>query len=132
MSAGGSPDAVESADAAESEGLEERARQLGRAVLYGGGLAVLGVVVLVLAGESLRFASEKTFAVAALVFGFSLLGWSGSVFAGRGIENFQEHLGGRSDWSEADSRRAMAVLGAIGAGGMAGASLATIVLESFA
>ena len=110
--------------------LRERARLVGRALALGAGLAALGVVALVLSGESLRFASEKVFAVGALVFGFSLLGWSGSVFAGEGIENFQEYIGGRSDWSEADSRRAMTVLGSVGLGGMVGASLATVALGS--
>ncbi|MFC7081626.1 DUF7268 family protein [Halorussus caseinilyticus] len=110
----------------------ERARQLGRALAFGAVLAGLAVPVLVASGESVQFASEKVFAVGALVFGFSLLGWSGSVFAGRGIENFQRHIGGRSDWSEADSRRAMAVLGSVGVGGMVGASLATLVVGSVA
>ena len=110
--------------------LRERARRLGRALLLGAVLAGLAVPALVLSGESVRFASSKVFAVGALVFGFSILGWSGSVFAGRGMENFQQHLGGRSDWSEADSRRAMTVLGSVGAGGMVGASLATVVVGS--
>ena len=108
----------------------ERARQLGRALLLGAVLAGLAVPALVLSGESVRFASSKVFAVGALVFGFSILGWSGSVFAGRGMESFQQYLGGRSDWSEADSRRAMTVLGSVGAGGMVGASLATVVVGS--
>jgi hypothetical protein len=108
----------------------ERARQLGRALLLGAAMAAIAVPVLVASGESVRFASEKVFAVGALVFGFSLLGWSGSVFAGRGMENFQRYIGGRSDWSEADSRRAMTVLGSVGVGGMIGASLATMVVGS--
>ncbi|WP_276299815.1 DUF7268 family protein [Halorussus lipolyticus] len=108
----------------------ERVRQLGRALLLGAVLAGIAVPVVVLSGETVRFASEKVFAVGALVFGFSLLGWSGSVFAGRGMENFQRYIGGRSDWSEADSRRAMTVLGSVGVGGMMGASLATWVVGS--
>ncbi|UPV76064.1 hypothetical protein M0R89_08405 [Halorussus limi] len=108
--------------------LRERVRRLGRALALGAALAAVAVPVLVLSGESVGFASEKIFAVGALVFGFSILGWSGSVFAGRGIENFQRHLGGRSDWSEADSRQAMAVLGSVGLGGMVGTVLATWVV----
>jgi len=111
-----------------SEALRERARQAGRALAFGGALAGVGVVALVVSGETLEFASTKVFAVGALVFGFSLLGWSGSVFAGRGIENFQRHIGGRSDWSEADSRRAMVVLGSVGLGGMVGASVTTALV----
>jgi hypothetical protein len=110
----------------------QRAREVGRAVALGAALGALAVPVVVVSGESVGFASEKVFAVAALVFGFSLLGWSGSVFAGRGIENFQRHIGGRSDWSAADSRQAMAVLGGVGLGGMVGATLATLVVASVA
>ena len=112
--------------------LRKRARLVGRAALLGVVLAGIAVPALVLYGETLQFASSKVFAVGALVFGFSLLGWSGSVFAGRGIEHFQQYVGGRSDWSEADSRQAMAVLGSVGVGGMIGASLATMVLGSLA
>ncbi|WP_135829777.1 DUF7268 family protein [Halorussus halobius] len=106
----------------------ERGRLVGRALLVGALAAGVAVPVIVVAGESVGFASETVFAVAALVFGFSLLGWSGSVFAGDGVENVQKHLGGGSDWSEADSRQAMVVLGSIGAGGMVGASVATVAV----
>ena len=116
------------ATADDSPTPRERARRIGRALLLGAVLAGVAVPTLVLSGESVAFASEKIFAVGALVFGFSLLGWSGSVFAGRGMENFQRHIGGRSDWSEADSRRAMVLLGSVGIGGMVGASLATMVV----
>jgi len=112
--------------------VRERAARLGRALLLGGVLAGLAVPLLVLSGETLVFASEKVFAVGALVFGFSILGWSGSVFAGKGIENFQRHIGGRSDWSEADSRQAMALLGSVGLGGMVGAVTATVVVGGLA
>jgi hypothetical protein len=108
----------------------ERARRLGRALVLGAVLAGIAVPAVVLSGESVQFASSKLFAVGALVFGFSLLGWSGSVFAGRGMESFQRFIGGSSDWSEADSRRAMALLGSVGVGWMVGASLATIVVGS--
>ncbi|WP_115862475.1 DUF7268 family protein [Halorussus litoreus] len=119
--------ASDSADES-SPTLRDYAMLIGRALALGAVLAGVAVPLVVLSGESVRFASEKVFAVAALVFGFSILGWSGSVFAGRGIENFQRYIGGRSDWSEADSRRAMMVLGSVGAGGMVGASLTTAVV----
>ena len=122
----------DSAAGGDASGLRRRAREIGRATLLGAGLGAFGLVVLVATGEPVDPASETVFAVGALVFGFSLLGWSGSVFAGRGIENFQRHLGGPSDWSEADSRQAMAVLGGVGVGGMVGASLATVVVSSVA
>jgi hypothetical protein len=120
----------DSATGDDSPTLRERARRVGRALAFGAVLAGIAVPALVLSGESVRFASSKVFAVGALVFGFSLLGWSGSVFAGRGMENFQRYIGGRSDWSEADSRRAMTILGSVGVGGMVGASLATMIVGS--
>ena len=122
----------ESSDGIDSLELRDRLRQLGRAALLGGVLAAVGVLALVLYGTSLAFASEKVFALGALIFGFALLGWSGSVFAGRGMENFQRYLDGNSDWSAADSRRAMVVLGGVGVGGMVGATLMTMVLGSLA
>ncbi|UPW02139.1 hypothetical protein M0R88_08605 [Halorussus gelatinilyticus] len=126
-----SPDGA-SPESGDAPTLRERLRRLGRALALGAALAGLAVPALVLTGESVAFASEKIFAVGALVFGFSILGWSGSVFAGEGIENFQRHLGGRSDWSEADSRQAMALLGSVGLGGMVGAMVATWVVGSLA
>ncbi|WP_128477249.1 DUF7268 family protein [Halorussus pelagicus] len=108
----------------------ERVRRLGRAALLGAVLAGLAVLALVLSGESVQFASENVFALGALVFGFSMLGWSGSVFVGDGIENVQRHLGGNSNWTETGSRQAMAVLGSVGLGGMVGASVVTVVLAS--
>ncbi|MFC4448741.1 DUF7268 family protein [Halorussus aquaticus] len=121
---------AEPSDGDSSSGLRERAREVWRAALLGAALGAFGLVAVVVAGETLQFASEKLFALAALVFGFSLLGWSGSMFAGRGMENFQKHLGGRSDWSAADSRQAMAVLGGVGVGGMVGVSVGTAVLAN--
>lgn len=108
--------------------LRTRARLVGRAVALGLVFGVLTVPIVIASGESLRYASQKVFAVGALVFGFALLGWSGSVFAGEAVENVQTYMDTNSEWSEADSRRAMTFLGGIGAGGMVGASLATVVL----
>jgi len=51
-------------------------------------------------------------------FGFGLLGWAGSVVAGPGLEAMQAHLDAASGWTETDSRRAMARIGAFGAGVM--------------
>jgi len=71
---------------------------------------------------------RRIFAVAALLFGFALIGWSGSIIAGRGFENLQHHLSTGSNWTERDSRRAMARIGGFGFGGMLGVSLSLIVL----
>lgn len=110
--------------------LRPRARLVARFGLFGALLGGVGVLLLVTSGEAVAFASRTAFSVGALVFGLALLGWSGSVFAGGAIENMQKHLGSNSDWTEADSRRAMAVLGSLGGGGMVGSSVMTIVLNA--
>ncbi|WP_160134379.1 DUF7268 family protein [Halococcus salsus] len=109
------------------EWLLVRTRLLGTAAAVGvvaGGLAVLGLSVL----RNLDFASTQTFAVGALVLGFGVLGWSGSVLAGRGIESLQTYLDAGTDWTEADSRRAMTRVLGFGAGVMVGVVLATVAI----
>lgn len=104
-----------------------RARLVGTAAAVGcvvGGLAVLGLTT----RGTLDFASTQTFAVGALVLGFGVLGWSGSVLAGRGIESLQTYLDADTDWTEADSRRAMARVAGFGAGVMLGVVVATLLL----
>src|SRR6056297_1845976 len=101
--------------------LRPRVRLIVRYGLAGVAVGGVGVSAVVATGESVRFASTKVFAVGALVFGFALLGWSGSVFAGEAVETMQDHL---------DSRRAMAIVGSLGAGGMVGASAMTYVLRA--
>ncbi|WP_327050973.1 DUF7268 family protein [Halomicrococcus gelatinilyticus] len=110
--------------------LRPRVRLIVRYGLAGVAVGGVGVSTVVAAGESIRFASTKVFAVGALAFGFALLGWSGSVFAGEAVETMQDHLDSGSDWTEADSRRAMAIVGSLGAGGMVGASAMTYVLRA--
>ena len=94
------------------------------AAAVGVALGVVGVVALT-ADVDLRTATEQTFAVGALAFGIGLLGWSGSVMAGRGIENMQRYMETGSDWTEADSRRAMSRVAGGGLGAMLAASVAT-------
>lgn len=99
--------------------LELRLRLLGGATLVGvlaGGLAVPGWHLY--AGDGAVVTT--VFGVGALVFGFGLLGWSGSVFAGRGIENMQTYMETNTGWTEHDSRRAMARLLGFGFGVMTG------------
>lgn len=72
------------------------------------------------------FARTQVFSVGALALGFGVLGWSGSILGGRGIENMQRHLETRSNWNEADSRRAMTRIAGFGTGVM----LAISVLEA--
>jgi len=87
------------------------------------GVALVGVLVVVLSDPV--EAVDTSFALGSLVLGLAVLGWSGSVLAGPGIETLQNHLGRGSNWTERDSRRAMARLTGLGAGAMLGAMLAT-------
>nr|WP_240452100.1 hypothetical protein [Halostella salina] len=87
-------------------------------------VGVGGVVAFALR-DGLRTATEQVFALGALAFGVGLLGWSGSVMAGRGFENMQRYLDTGSDWTESDSRRAMSRVTGFGVGVMVAASVAT-------
>jgi hypothetical protein len=78
--------------------------------------------------DDLRRASARAFSLAAIALGFGVLGWSGSIFAGRGFEEMQRHLDTGTDWTEEDSRRAMARISGFGAGGMVGVVAATTLL----
>jgi hypothetical protein len=100
-----------------------RARIVGSALAAGALTGPVAVAALALYGDATLFGTRKTFALGALVLGFGLLGWSGSIFAGRGIEAMQRHLDTESDWTEADSRRAMGRIVGFGAGLMVGASV---------
>jgi len=105
-----------------------RARIVGGALAVGlvvGGLATVGMAGWT--GDARR-AESTVFALGALALGFGVLGWSGSIFAGRGIENMQRHMGTHSDWSERDSRRAMARIGGFGSGVMVGTSVVVALL----
>lgn len=104
--------------------LRPRVRLVGTAALVGvaAGLCLFGA--LSLTGRSTVGAARVAFVIASLAFGFGLLGWSGSAMAGRGFEAMQEHLETGTDWTEADSRRAMARIGGFGAGAMLVAGVA--------
>jgi hypothetical protein len=78
--------------------------------------------------DDLPRASARAFSLAAIALGFGVLGWSGSIFAGRGFEEMQRHLDTGTDWTEEDSRRAMARISGFGAGGMVGVIAATTLL----
>ncbi|WP_330631165.1 DUF7268 family protein [Halocatena halophila] len=99
--------------------LETRVRIVGGSLLAGVAIGALGLLV-----GGVRYDSQtvttQLFAVGALVFGFGLLGWSGSVLLGRSIETVHRHLDRESDWTEASSRRAMARVAGFG-GGIMGA-----------
>jgi hypothetical protein len=95
--------------------LRLRLRLVGWGVLAGAGLGVALAVGLALAYDP-TFAARKGFGLGLLAFGFGVLGWSGSILAGPGVENMQRHLDTGSDWTEADSRRAMARVASAGFG----------------
>jgi hypothetical protein len=96
-----------------------RVRLVGGAVLVGGGGGLVLFVVLALTDRSTVTAARVAFVIGSVALGFGLLGWSGSALAGRGFETMQEHLETGTDWTEVDSRRAMARIGGFGAGAMA-------------
>lgn len=99
--------------------IRARGRLVGAAVLVGWllGAAAMGVFA---TQYDPQFVSTQLFSIGALCFGFGLLGWSGSVLAGRSIETAQRHLDTGSNWTEAGSRRAMARICGFGFGVMVG------------
>ena len=105
----------------------ERLRLVGGSVAAGGLVGAVAVPLLVVTGSSAVRAAEIAFALGTLALGFGLLGWSGSVMAGRGVEHMQEYLDTNSDWTEANSRRAMARIGGFGAGVMAGSAVVELL-----
>lgn len=101
-----------------ADALQSRVRIVGVAAVAGAVGGVLSLAALALATGDAIFASRKTFALGALLMGFGLLGWSGSVLAGEGYESMQRHLDTGTNWTEESSRRAMARVGGFGAGWM--------------
>jgi hypothetical protein len=95
--------------------LRPRARLVVTATLTGAVVGIALATMLALRYDP-AFAARKTFGVGLLALGFGVVGWSGSVIAGPGFENMRRHLDTDSDWSEADSRRAMARVASFGFG----------------
>jgi IMP dehydrogenase/GMP reductase len=107
--------------------MASRLRLVADALVVGALVGSIAVPVLIASGLTTLRAAELAFAVGALGLGIGLLGWSGSVMMGRGVETGQEHLDGDSDWTERKSRRAMARLGGFGGGVMLGSALVEVV-----
>lgn len=105
-----------------------RVRLVGGAATVGLVLGSVAMVGLALWTGDARAGESTVFALGALGLGFGLVGWSGSVLAGRGIEAMQRYMGTATGWTERDSRRAMARVTGVGAGAMVGASLAAAAL----
>ncbi|QLG28103.1 hypothetical protein HUG10_11300 [Halorarum halophilum] len=106
--------------------LRPRLRLVGGAVLVGTALGLVagGAVAVFLSLRAVR----SVFALGALVLGVGVLGWSGSAMAGRGIETMHRYMDTGSDWTEENSRRAMARVGGAGAGVMLGSGLVEVVM----
>ena len=106
--------------------LRPRVRVVGGAAVLGAACWTLLLFGLLASGRSLDGASTTTFALAALLLGFGVLGWSGSALVGRSVETAQSYMETGTNWTEADSRRAMARLTGAGVGAM----LAVIVVTT--
>ncbi|ELK54865.1 hypothetical protein D320_07719, partial [Haloferax sp. BAB-2207] len=107
-----------------------RLRLVGTAALAGALVAAVWLVARLVVGD-FSASVETTFAVGSLAFGFGLLGWSGAVALGRGIESMQAHLDTGTGWTEADARRAMARVLGFGLGVMLGATAVGSVASVF-
>jgi len=108
--------------------LRPRARLVSTGFVVGLAASVVAVSGLAIYGGSVAFGTRKAFAIGALVLGFATLGWSGSILAGRSVENLQRRLNTASDWTEADSRRAMARILGFGTGMVLGVGLVDALL----
>jgi hypothetical protein len=108
--------------------LRPRLRLFGGAGLVGLAVGVVATIAYTLYQGDATFATSQVFALGALALGFATLGWTGSVFMGQAIETMQSYLSEGGDWTEQDSRRAMARIAGFGAGVMVGSVLASFAL----
>lgn len=110
--------------------LRPRARLVGTALGVGAVAGAVGLFAGALYSGSLLAATNTVFALGALALALGLLGWSGTVMAGPGLAAMAEYTEAGTDWSERDSRRAMARVGGFGAGVMVGVSVAASILAA--
>ena len=73
-------------------------------------------------------ATDTSFALGALLFGFGVATWGGTVGFGDSMSTVQSHLGGESEWTREGARQAFAVLTWVGAGWTGTAVAASILL----
>ncbi|WP_049897063.1 MULTISPECIES: hypothetical protein [unclassified Haloferax] len=125
------PDPTDAASPPVLERAATRLRLVGTAALAGALVAAVWLVARPVVGD-FSAGVETTFALGSLAFGFGLLGWSGAVALGRGIESMQAHLDTGTGWTEADARRAMARILGFGLGVMLGATAVGSVASVFA
>ncbi|MEF8818573.1 MAG: hypothetical protein V5A31_03520 [Haloferacaceae archaeon] len=92
--------------------------------------AVAGVVVAgaLLIPFSARGATDTAFALGALVLGFGVTAWSGTVGLGESLTRMQELSDVDSGWTQVGARRAFAVLSWVGSGWALGAVAASVAL----
>ncbi|MFA1611449.1 DUF7268 family protein [Halobellus rubicundus] len=110
---------------------ETDGRPDGRAIARWLGVgAALGVVVagalLPLSGP--KAATDTSFALGALVFGFGVATWAGTVGFGESLGAVQDRLGGHSGWTQEGARQAFAVLTWVGVGWSSAAIATSIAL----
>lgn len=85
-----------------------------------GGVLFLGFLA---GGWSARRASELSFSLAGIPFSIGLIGWSTVLLSGNAMENFSKELGLSRSWTTEGGRQAMALLIALGGGGMLGSAI---------
>jgi hypothetical protein len=97
---------------------------------YVGGGGLLGLVVagVLLPITGPQRATDTSFALGVLLFGFGVATWGGTVGFGDSMSTVQRHLGGESEWSREGARQAFAVLTWVGAGWTGAAVGASILL----
>lgn len=101
-------------------------RLVASGLVVGAPVGAVGVGLTLAAGVPADESLATVFALGTVALGFGVLGWSGSIFAGRGIEAAQRYMNTPTDWSERDSRRAMLRVAGIGLG----VAIAVSVLEA--
>jgi hypothetical protein len=103
----------------------------GRAVLRWTGVGALlgaGVAVALLSVLAPRAATDTSFALGALVFGFGVATWSGTVGFGDSVTAVRARLGWDTGWTEQGARQAFAVLTWVGVGWVGAAVAASLAL----
>ncbi|WP_144923908.1 DUF7268 family protein [Halorubrum salsamenti] len=110
---------------------ERDLRPFGRAVARWvgvGGLVGVAVAAVLFPVVGSRAATDTSFALGALVFGFGVATWGGTVGFGESMVAVQDHLEGESSWTRSGARQAFAVLTWIGVGWSAAAVAMSIAL----
>ena len=109
----------------DAAGVGVLARTAGRWVGVGAAVGLVASTGLLAVGSP-RAATDTAFALGALVLGFGVTAWSGTVGLGNSIERLQEYRDGQSGWTRAGARQAFAVLTWVGIGWVAAAVTASI------